>query len=363
MIVTDTQPFTVVDDKGFRAFVQKLDPTYQLPSRSTIKAMVERKYEEEKRKTIVELEKVSITADMWTSLNMDAYLGVTCHYVNVNDELSSVTLGVGHFSASHTAVNLSEATDALLCEYGIRSKIQCFITDNAANMVACARLLKLRHVPCFAHTLNLIVKKALDQTPELVDIRTKARKVIGFFKSSVRAHEKLAELQQQLAKHNHKLVQEVETRWNSTFSMFQRLFEQREPVAAAMTSLQSDITLINPPEYEIIEEAIRILGPFHIATTELSAEKHVTASKIIPMVRMLQHQLTLMEPTMRSNVTRQLFRHLHEGIYARCKVEKIRVLAEATLLDPRFIIHHTSHFGCRLILPLFHLYSDYKMIN
>ena len=84
--------------------------------------MVERKYEEEKRKTKVELEKVdsvSITADMWTSLNMDAYLGVTCHYVNVNDELSSVTLGVGHFSASHTAVNLSEATDALCFIYFI----------------------------------------------------------------------------------------------------------------------------------------------------------------------------------------------------------------------------------------------------
>lgn len=33
MIVKDTQPFTVVEDIGFREFVAKLDPTYILPTR------------------------------------------------------------------------------------------------------------------------------------------------------------------------------------------------------------------------------------------------------------------------------------------------------------------------------------------
>ncbi|KAF7652545.1 hypothetical protein LDENG_00095060 [Lucifuga dentata] len=43
MVVMDSQPFSVVEDKGFRAFVQKLDPSYVLPTRQTLKTMVEKK--------------------------------------------------------------------------------------------------------------------------------------------------------------------------------------------------------------------------------------------------------------------------------------------------------------------------------
>ncbi|XP_057181357.1 uncharacterized protein LOC130548534 [Triplophysa rosa] len=44
MIVKDTQPFSVVEDVGFRDYVHKLDPTYVLPTRQAVKAMVEAKY-------------------------------------------------------------------------------------------------------------------------------------------------------------------------------------------------------------------------------------------------------------------------------------------------------------------------------
>ncbi|TWW77657.1 hypothetical protein D4764_12G0010470 [Takifugu flavidus] len=57
-IVKDSQPFTVVSDPGFRALVAKLDPTYTLPSRQTVKAMVERRYVEEKEKAKAALQNV-----------------------------------------------------------------------------------------------------------------------------------------------------------------------------------------------------------------------------------------------------------------------------------------------------------------
>ncbi|XP_034414883.1 zinc finger BED domain-containing protein 1-like isoform X1 [Cyclopterus lumpus] len=75
MIVKDTQPFTVVDDVGFRAFVSKLDPNYVIPTRQALKAMVEAKYELAKEKAKAKMETVvavSLTSDMWTSINMDA---------------------------------------------------------------------------------------------------------------------------------------------------------------------------------------------------------------------------------------------------------------------------------------------------
>lgn len=36
MIALDFQPFSVVDDKGFRKFIHALNPTYAIPSRKTL---------------------------------------------------------------------------------------------------------------------------------------------------------------------------------------------------------------------------------------------------------------------------------------------------------------------------------------
>ncbi|KAI2645042.1 Zinc finger BED domain-containing protein 6 [Labeo rohita] len=82
MIIKDSQPFSLVKDEGLRGLIHALDPTHVLPSRQALKKMVDSKYEEAKIKAKAELENVkavSLTSDVWTSLNMDAYLAITCH--------------------------------------------------------------------------------------------------------------------------------------------------------------------------------------------------------------------------------------------------------------------------------------------
>lgn len=37
-----------------------------------------------------------------------------------------------------------------------------------------------------------------------------------------------------------KLIQEVDTRWNSTYLMLQRMYTLREPVGAALAGLRTD---------------------------------------------------------------------------------------------------------------------------
>ncbi len=44
MIVKDGQPSSMVEDEGFRNFVKILDPSYTIPSRKSVKAMVEARY-------------------------------------------------------------------------------------------------------------------------------------------------------------------------------------------------------------------------------------------------------------------------------------------------------------------------------
>ncbi|XP_023809217.1 zinc finger BED domain-containing protein 4-like [Oryzias latipes] len=276
MIVMDAQPFSIVEDKGFKAFVNLLDPSYIIPNRKALRTMVEEKYKAKKEKALDVVSRasaVSLTADMWTSINMDAYLAVTCHFITEEVELASVVLGVLKFPQTHTAAHLAEAKNLLMEEWGIKGKVTGLVTDCAPNMVACANTLLLRHIMCFAHMLNLVVKKPLAQTPELEDIRSKGRRIVGLFKSSTTAKEKLSEMQRQLARPEHKLIQEVETRWNSTFNMLERLFKEREPLGAALATLHTDLPPLTAEDYQAIHHCLSILSPFQEATVELSTKK------------------------------------------------------------------------------------------
>ncbi len=162
MIVKDGQPFSIVEDEEFRNFIKILDPSYSIPSRKTVKAMVEARYTVTKEKAMAEIKQtsaVSLTTDMWTSVNMDAYLGVTCHYVSDSLDLVTVLLGVQYFPLTHTAANIADTIANLMTEWGITEKVRGMVTDGAHNIVASVNQLNIRHIYCFAHMLNLIVKK------------------------------------------------------------------------------------------------------------------------------------------------------------------------------------------------------------
>ncbi len=85
--------------------------------------MLEEKYRVTKDQAVAQVSKVStvsLTADMWTSLNMDAFLAVTCHFITEEVQLSTILLGVKKIPRSHTAAHIAEAKDTLMAEWGIR---------------------------------------------------------------------------------------------------------------------------------------------------------------------------------------------------------------------------------------------------
>ncbi|XP_023805548.1 zinc finger BED domain-containing protein 4-like [Oryzias latipes] len=341
MIIKDCQPLSFVENEGFRELLKLILPSYALPSRKTIKDLVSQRYEEEKEKTKKDLQSavaVTLTADMWTSMNMEAYLAVTGHYVDKeSQELYSSVLAVQHFPQKHTAENIATVKRSLMEEWGIAGKVRCLVTDAAANMAACARMLQIRHTICIAHSLNLIVRKSCDQIPAITEIRNKTRHIVTYFRSSVTAKEKLTQIQQQLGTQGHKLINEVPTQWNSTYQMFERMTEQKEAVWVSLASLKPDITPLTPEECQIIEEMLRVLAPFDQATRELSEEKRVSGSKVIPMMRMLHIELQRQATTVTKTAAQQLAENLRKRLTdAICGMESLSVMTLATLLDPRF---------------------------
>ena len=132
---------------------------------------------------------------------------------------------------------------------------------------------------------------------------------------------------------NHKLIQQVDTRWNSVYYMLERYLEQHEAIRTTLCLLDKNEIIIPSDSNVILREAVQILAPFEAVTREISSEKYTSASKIIPISKGLQ-KLTLSHlVTMPRLLTQNLIADMRTRFL---NMEENKLLASATLLDPRF---------------------------
>jgi len=89
-ICKDNLPFSIVEGEGFKHFVSVACPLYKIPTRNTIKTEIDLKYEHLalKFKDRLKNKDISLTADIWTDLQMISYLGITIHFLEKNTFVS-----------------------------------------------------------------------------------------------------------------------------------------------------------------------------------------------------------------------------------------------------------------------------------
>ena len=279
-----------------------------------------------------EVETCSLTTDFWSSCNTDSYITVTCHFVTSSWELKSCVLATYQVHMSHTAENIAVELKKIADGWGIANKICCIVTDSAANMLAAARLTGWRHLPCFAHTLNLIVQEATDKDEELSELRCKCRSIVTYFKQSLNAKDKLSEVQKQIGGEEKKLIRDVVTRWNSSYYMYERLIEEYQAVNTTLCFLDHSHLCLSSSEIAIMKDACKMLQHFEHATREISADTYLSVSKVIPLARSLQ-RLTVECVSSRSTLKQELLRSMAKRFTG---LELHYSLAVSTLLDPRF---------------------------
>lgn len=162
MIAKEFQPFSIVENVEFRKFVNMLNPNYAIPSRKTVsKSIIPQLLEKTKQKVKMNLSNakyIAFTTDGWTSLNNDSFVAITVHYIDsIECVLKSYLLGCYYFEQAHTAINLSEFMNKCFDEWEISEKIKIAVSDNAANITSAISLnSNWRHMPCLAHSINLI---------------------------------------------------------------------------------------------------------------------------------------------------------------------------------------------------------------
>ncbi|XP_051961053.1 zinc finger BED domain-containing protein 4-like [Xyrauchen texanus] len=284
MIACDFQPFSIVEDKGFKEYSHLLDPSYSLPSRKTLTKTVMPRLFEKLRADIMDTIKrasaVCLTTDCWTSVTTTSYMAVTCHFIE-DFQMTSFLLDCFVLTDRHTAAHLASELTRVTNEWGVVDKIVACVTDNASNIVSALKdHLHWDHVPCFAHLLNLIVRAALKEVQAILQ---KVKTTVEFFHRSTVASDKLKATQKQMGQEQLRLKQDVATRWNSTFYMLKRFIEIKEPIISTLALTNASLPTLSPDEWEICREIVDIIHPFEEVTTEVSAEKFVTASKIILM--------------------------------------------------------------------------------
>ncbi|KAK3854720.1 hypothetical protein Pcinc_038814 [Petrolisthes cinctipes] len=334
MIAKDFQPFSVVEDKGFKNYCLALNPSYVLPARKTLsQKIIPKLYDRQRESLQTELSKASavcITSDSWTSRATSSFMAVTCHYIE-DYKMKSCLLDCFEVSERHTSENLAEELLKVAQEWKIKHKV-----DNAANIVKSIKLLKWTYLPCLAHTINLIVRDALKVIKSTVD---KVKGIVEFFHKSTTATQKLKNTQRQLGLPELRPIQDCITRWNSTLHMLKRVLDLREAIISTLALLNTPIELLYPHEWDIVKEACTVLEPFEQVTVEISGEQYVTASKMIILCRGLQiatthHQTSGTIST--ENIT-EMVQVISASMEKRFhRMEFNNVLAEASVLDPRF---------------------------
>ena len=130
MMIHDFQPYSFVEDKGFKELMQQLEPRYEIPHRTTFsRSIIPTIYGEVKQQIKFKLTGlqqsksiVALTTDMWTSEVNDAYLGLSSHYLIADFELVSLCLTVEYFSGRHTGTNIASCLRQILSDYCITNQ-------------------------------------------------------------------------------------------------------------------------------------------------------------------------------------------------------------------------------------------------
>nr|XP_054604938.1 E3 SUMO-protein ligase ZBED1-like [Nothobranchius furzeri] len=298
MILKDMRPLAVVEGEGFKEMLTTFQPGYTLPSRRHFTSMMERKYQTSVEKLRSELKKasskISFTTDAWTSLVTESYLGVTCHFINDNWDLHSFNLTTLPVEERHTAENLASWVEKVAEKFHISlHNVLAIVHDTASNMVAALHILEEKFgvvsYRCAGHTLQLVVNHALTD-PKIDKALSAARGLVKHIKKSEPASIKLKEKQKQMGTAEHKLIQDVAVRWNSSYYMIEGLLEQRWPVVATLsdpevTQRGKQYLDLKNDQWILLGELKEVLKPYEQATNVLSGQSYVTASVLPPLLK------------------------------------------------------------------------------
>ncbi|XP_069485349.1 zinc finger BED domain-containing protein 4 [Ambystoma mexicanum] len=348
MIALDLQPYSFVNNVGFNRLLEYLQPQYSLPAPSYFsRTAIPDMYENVKEIIISHLKEaesgvIHFTSGIWMSNQTREYLTLTAHWVTFEssfrpqceDYHCSALLHVSQIDCDYNGVSIQKQLEYLWETWITSCGLQNGITVTDIPILG-KTLNECEHssVQCFGHIVNVIVNEAIKSQRMVQNLLSIARKICERVHRSVNAKEKLADLQKEYGLPQHHLIQDVPSKWNTSFLMLERLIEQKR----AVDEISIDCSfreLISCDQWEVMQSVCHALKPFEAASREMSTHM-ATLSQVIPMIHILNRKIEMLfEETMGIDT---MLKSLKEAMVCRLSstLNDPRYIF-ATLLDPRY---------------------------
>ncbi|GJV11567.1 zinc finger BED domain-containing protein RICESLEEPER 2-like protein [Tanacetum coccineum] len=299
LVIQRGLPFNHFDhEQTTRVFQNTMQPRYTHVSRSTLKRDAMKLWVAAKQATIDGFanlnNKVNLTTDIWSAPHNlpGSYMCVTAHWIEPSTwQMMKRVISFEEFSSAHSGTNLKYMLEKVFVMYGLKEKIMSITLDNASNNTSAMDKLKLKYDPpmggrfyhsrCVAHIINLVVQAGL-KVPIINQMKESFKQMLkDVFKSGDKIRKRYIKVCKDAEKPCYSPNWDVDTRWNSTFEMFESGLKQK------MTLAYFHDILVNkngrrfkkfPDEYWVLIESLNpLLEVFQNATVILSGVYYPTS--------------------------------------------------------------------------------------
>ena len=353
MVVMDLQPWSIVNDPGFLYFSSQMDPHYKVASDKFYRGLLDKAFKKGVQKVEDKLEKdspdfFSCQLDGWSAYR-HGYIGLLVNYVTPAWKRVTLCLSCGPYDGHHTGENLGNWLEEKLEKWKVLDRTTVTVSDTAANMIRMMAFLPshIVHNSCLNHVLQLTINDEVLEKPEIKNIIFNVRAFTNYAAISILLSGALRNKQEELGRaetDTKALVQDVKTRWNSSFDMLERFVELQEAIKKVLEDEEwkdkINVKSTGRPvkfssnDWKIMERVVKVLRPFKEATLKLSAAA-ACISRAIPTITSLLHTLKPAQNNTDMGV-RDLKKRLMENLLERCDyMEGSDIHTMATLLDPR----------------------------
>ena len=243
-------------------------------------------------------------------------------------------LEIKEFQEEHTGMEIASELRDILQSWDLpEDKLIAATTDNGSNIVYGLEHLGWNNIRCFAHTLQLAVLKAVGVS-DVSRALARCRNLISHFNRSAKSTNLLKKKQINLKHKSLCLIQEVATRWNSSYYMTERILNQQQPICATLMELRKGESMPTDAEFKT-EYFVEVMKPFVDITEALGAEKWVTVSSLIPLLyKILNIYLKISSTDNRVVVTMK--EAMYNDLSSHYHGTQCIILNKSALLDPRF---------------------------
>ncbi|KAF1881647.1 hypothetical protein Lal_00039865 [Lupinus albus] len=342
-VICDEMPFKVVEGRGFRRMMNRLEPRFIVPSRFTVARDCYQLFLDEKKKLKAWFAKscnrVCMTTDCWTSNQNLGYMSLTAHFIDEDWRLQNRILNFC-LVENHKGETIGREIERCLREWGIE-RVFTITVDNASSNDGAISY----------------IRRKLDARGEWWQIFAYEMNVVRHVRSSPSRLASFKEcIAAELIESESLVCLDVPTRWNSTYLMleraekfqkaFDRLYDQESYFRKWFGDDDKGKRKCGSPIEKDWNQArifIQFLEIFYRMTLLFSGSLHVTSNKCYSEIASIQATLTSWSYNQSEPFGSMALSMITKYDKYWGNVEKINpLLFVGNVLDPRFKLEYVT---------------------